>query len=258
MNMKTYIASAKIDETLPGSRKDADKMGIQPTAQPALSTIDLAKTPPALVTGATLLDVSQITSPEVRAGVSLAMLFAQRVATAARPATDDLWLAEYQKSLSKLGFSIGSITVANSKFKDANVSIHKALIPFLTLAFGAQATAASIIIGLLENLQKIDQNAPWITAFERQTVLFDAREMHFAYAVPNGTQTDIRYAVARISLKKQTTQFLFFKIKDIDATYEHAVTTMSVSNSLVAVSEDDLKLRLAKLIRSYIWDVPIS
>lgn len=256
MNPMAYIRTAEIALDVAPAPDAA--FAAAATGAPALSTIDLANLPEAVVTGTTLLDLSQVQSPDVKAGISLAMLFASRVATAKHPITDDAWLAEYQKSLNALGFAVGATSVVTSRFKKTGLTVHEAIIPFLTLALGGVAAAPTIILKLLESMKSMSPGEPWITAFERQTLRFDVREMHFAFAVPNATQTEIRYAVARLSLDHSKTQVLFFKLTDTQASYESATTTMSVSNSLMAVSEADLKERLEKLIKSYIWDVPIE
>lgn len=219
--------------------------------------IDVNALPDGVVTGTTLLDLSKVPEAEVRSGISLAMLFASRVAIAKKPSTEDAWLAEYQNALSGLGFSIAGSAEVKSEFKRLNASVHEAIIPFLTVALGG-AAIGPVIFALLENLRKMQADTPWITAFDQQTKRFDAHEMHFAAAIPNGGMTSIRYAVARLHIKNKTTQILFFKLSKADASFESLTTTLAIDNRLIAASEEDLQQRLSKLTKSYIWETPLS
>ena len=221
------------------------------------NTIDVNALPDGVVTGTTLLDLSQVQSPEVRSGISLAMLFASRVATVKAPPTEDAWLAEYQSALGQLGFSIAGSAEVRSQFKKLNVAVHEAIIPFLTIALGG-AAMGPVILALLKNLKDMQPDTPWITAFDRQVKRYDAQEMHFAAAVPSGTQTQVRYAVARLHLESLNTQVLFFKVGKTTAEFESLTTTMSVGNSLMAVSEPDLQEKLSKLTKKFIWDAQIE
>lgn len=249
MSALKYIRTANIGEIPAKFELDA---GAQPNA------IDISKLPGGLVIGNTLLDVANVPSAEVRAGLSLSMLFANRVATHHPDAKDvDSWLAAYQTSLGDLGFRLSGTARMNSQFHKLNVDVHKAIIPFLTIAFGG-AAIGPIIISALENLHKMKEESPWITLFDRETRRFSIQEMHFGAAVANGTETEIRYAVARLNVDLGQTQVLFFKVAKNSANFESLTTRMSVSNSLMSVVEDDLKTRLSGLIKKYIWSAKIE
>ena len=214
---------------------------------------NLDKLPDGVVSGSTLIDFSGAANPVIRSSVSLALLFASRVATTAVTPEDDAddWLAHYTQTLSMLGFRISGYGVVNSKFSKTGVAVHKAIIPFLTIAFGGAAVGPIILQGL-KSLQEIDPAQPWITLFDRQTRRFDAHEMHFAAVSANETETVIRYAVARLHVAEATTQILFFKIDKASAEFQSATTTMTADNSLLAAAEPKLRDKLAALIASSI------
>lgn len=222
------------------------------------NALDLDQLPDGLVTGTTLLDLSNVTDPEVRSGVSLSMLFASRVAANDASATDaDAWLASYQSALGRIGFSVSGSAVLTSSFKKTNVGVHRALIPFLTIALGG-AAAGPVLIALLENLGEMAPDSPWITMFDRQVRRFDVQEMHFGAARNVGLETEIRYAVARLNLELATTSVLFFTITSDKAQFESMTTSMRVSNSLMAVIEPDLRLKLQQQTKKFIWDADIG
>lgn len=223
------------------------------------NVIDVDKLPPGLVIGNTLLDVQNIPSQAVRAGISLSMLFASRVASSNDSVQDeDAWLASYLDTLGKLGFSLQGTASVNSTFKKLDVGVHEAIIPFLTIAFGG-AAVGPVILAALENLKKVNPNSSWITLFDRESRRFSVREMHFAAAVPGAADTtEIRYAVARLNVEQSDVQVLFFKVSKNTAEFESLTTRIAVNNSLMAVVEDDLKERLSKQIKTFIWDATIK
>ena len=100
------------------------------TEDNAVIPVNLDKLPAGVVSGTTLIDFSAAPSPVVRAGVSLAMLFASRVATATTRAdeTPDEWLAAYTSNLGQLGFSVAGTAVVRSKFRKSGLRVHQAII----------------------------------------------------------------------------------------------------------------------------------
>lgn len=229
------------------------------TEGPTPTPLNLDKLPDGVVSGTTLIDFSKVPSPSVRAGVSLSMLFASRVAAAAvKPGDDeDDWLAAYTNNLSRLGFHLTGTAVVNSKFRKTGVSVHQALIPFLTVAFGGAAVGPIILAGL-KNLQEKDKNQPWIQLFDHESRRFNASEMHFAAVSSDDMNTSIRYAIARLNVSMSETNVLFFKLTKAQANFESVTTTMSASNSLMAVVEPDLREKLAGLSKSFIQEAKLT
>lgn len=224
------------------------------------SGLDLDKLPPAVVSGTTLIDFSAVPSLSVRAGVSQAMLFASRVATKAMTkienADEDDWLAAYTSNLAELGFSMTGSGVTKSTFKKTGLEVHKAIIPFLTIAFGGAAIGPIILAGL-ENLQKMNENTPWITLFDSQTRRFEAQEMHFAAAASDAINTTIKYAVARLHVKTGTTSILFFKLSKADAEFESTTKSMTANNSFLALLEPELRAKLQSLSKKFIAEAEL-
>ncbi|MET0295148.1 MAG: hypothetical protein ABW042_09040, partial [Phenylobacterium sp.] len=222
-------------------------------AERDLQPLDLDQLPNGVVCGTTLIDFTNVASPNVRAGVALAMLFASRVASKAMQTGDDEddWLAAYTSNLGQLGFSLTQSSVVQSRFKKTGVAVHQAIIPFLTLAFGGAAVGPVILEGL-RRLQARDEGSPWIALFDRETRRFDIRELHFAAVSSDALQTSVRYAVARLNVKAEHTSVLFFKLSKDDAQFESVTRTMSADNSLLAVIEPDLRERLGVMSKAFI------
>jgi hypothetical protein len=249
-NPRTFIGTADIGQMSAIESAEAD----------ATPSLNLDKLPPGVVSGQTLIDFSAVPYPEVRAGVSLSMLFASRVATQwvrVNGGGEDEWLAKYTSSLGGLGFAIAPTSVVKSSFKKTGIEVHKAIIPFLTVAFGG-AAIGPIILAALQNLQSIDEGKPWIQLFEREAKRFQVQEFHFAAASSTVSDTAIRYAIARLNAGASVTSILFFKISQASAQFESVTTTMSANNSLMAVMEEDLKLRLGQMVKKFIIGADIG
>jgi hypothetical protein len=243
-NPRTFIDKAEIGQL------SAAEAGEASTAPP----LNLDKLPPGVVSGPTLIDFSNVPDAEVRAGVSLSMLFASRVATQAIKKTggdEDDWLAEYTSSLTSLGFAATGTAMVKSSFKKVGLEVHKAIIPFLTVAFGG-AAVGPIILAALQNLQSMDEGKPWIQLFESEAKRFQVRELHFAAASSTPSDTAIRYAIARLNVQASVTSVLFFKVSTASAEFESATNTMSANNSLMAVTEPDLRARLGQMTKKFI------
>lgn len=241
INPIAYIEGAAIDQPT----EALDLAGVPP--------LNLDKLPAGVVSGTTLIDFSATPSQTIRASVSLAMLFASRVASKAMTKDDDEndWLAAYTTNLSKMGFALAGSAIVSSRFKKTGLQVHKALIPFLTVAFGGGAVGPIILAGL-KNLQDMEKDSPWITLFDRETRRFNARELHFAAVSSDETNTNIRYAIARLSVDYEETNVLFFKLSKAEAEFESSTTTMSGNNGLLAAVEPQLRARLAGQSGSFI------
>lgn len=212
--------------------------------------LDLSTLPDVVVSGTALIDFSAAKDVVLRASVSLALLFASRVATKAmNPDVDDEddWLARYTRALTEIGFRVSGMSVVKSELKKKNVAVHKAIIPFLTLAFGG-AAVGPVILQALKNLQEVDEGSSWITLYDRQTRRFDVSEMHFAAVSSNETDTTIRYAIARLHVETGQTRVLFFKISSSGARFDSTTTTMTADNGLLATIEPKLKAKLITII----------
>jgi hypothetical protein len=218
-----------------------------------LPPVNLDKLPDGVVSGTTLIDFSAATSPAVRSSVSLAMLFASRVATKAMTKDDDEddWLAAYTSNLGELGFAVAGSAVVKSEFKKKGLKVHQAIIPFLTVAFGGGAVGPIILAGL-KNLQDMQKDSPWITLFDRETRRFNARELHFAAVSSSETDTLIRYAIARLSVEVADTSIFFVKLSKVKASFESSTTTMNANNGLLSVIEPQLRTALAGHSSSFI------
>lgn len=236
-----------------------ESVTLVPPAQPLAVTeaepVRLDQLPNGVVAGGNLIDFTAVQDHELRSGISQAMVFASRAADAAIKDGGDGedWFAAYVTSLGRLGFLVSQSSLSVSRFKKRGLSAHKAIIPFLTGALGGFKMGPAIITAL-ESLNE-DRDEPWIRLFDRESRKIDVREMHFSAAASDGAQTAIRHVAVQLRVDQDTTNVLFFRITDASAEFESAITTLSISNSLIAVLNDELRQTMKDDIASYIAEV---
>ena len=215
--------------------------------------INLDQIPDGVVSGKTLIDYSAAPKLELRSGVSLALLFAERVATKAMlpGQSQDDWFEAFKGNMIKLGFAIQGSAWTTNQFKSKGAFVHQAIIPFLKVALGG-AAVGPIIIAALTNLGEIDKDKPWITLFDQQSRVFTTRETHFA-AVANGdVSTTVRHVAARLDFVAKETNVLFFKFKKNKVDFASSTTTMVIDNITLADIEPKLRVRLQADIDDFI------
>lgn len=241
-----FVETAALEQLEPGTLEGGADPGDLP----------IEPFPTGVVAGNTLIDYSGTTSNEMRSAVSLAMIFAARVAMkqAGPAATDDERLAAYQTALGELGFSLGGTAMQRARFSKRGLFVHKAIIPFLTIALGGVGVGP-VILAALSNLQEMDKERPWVTLFDRESRRHESRELHFAAITSDATTTTIRHVIARLAYGTTSTSVLFLKIDDVGADFESATTQMIANNNLLTVIAPKLHERMAQDIGGYIASV---
>jgi hypothetical protein len=214
--------------------------------------------PAGVVAGKTLIDYSGTASDAMRSAVSLAMIFAGRVASkgVAADAPEDAWLAAYQGSLKTLGFSVSGAAMQRAEFSKKGLLVHQAIIPFLTIALGG-AGVGPVILAALNNLQAMDKDRPWVTLFDRESRRHESRELHFAAITSDAATTTIRQVIARLAYRATTTNILFLKVDDVTAEFESATTQIIGNNELLLALRPKLIARMAADVDSYIAGVDV-
>lgn len=250
MTIRNYIRTARIGDGAEG-RSFAARLA------PA-NTLRLDALPGAVTVGSTLVDLSRIPWPEVRRGVSLSLLFADRVAAADPDATDpDRRLASLEGSLGRLGFRLSGGAPVRSVLRRSGVSVHRAIVPFLTVALGG-AGAAPVVLALLEKLEAMDAGRAWIELFHSESRRFRVHEFSIGTASATALETEVRIATVRLDIASDVAQVLFFRLGREQAEVATRTSTFAASNSLMAVAAPDIEARLRGLVTDYIWDATIG
>jgi len=208
-------------------------------------TVDVDNLPGGIVSGSTMIGFEPDLSSELRASVALSLTAAQKVAEAdSVVSSPDLWVERHHmvlKGMNWVSTSGGDLYTERSM---SNIAMHKAIIPFLMAAFGPAATAASLIVTAIEQLEKMEVDKPWITLFERESRRFDISEFRFATASLENRNVVLRFAAARFIARQERFQILFFKKNDIDVNFKLANRTMTANPELLESMNSPLKAKL--------------
>jgi hypothetical protein len=213
----------------------------------ALAELDLNNLPDAVVTGNTLVDLSKST-PEMRGPLSLALTFATLAANGAvgLNAAKGEWFASYKYNLLQLGLNVSPSSFTSATFSKKGLAVHKAIIPFLTVALGGIGVGP-VIIALLENMKQEDENQPWIRLFDMQSKRYETREISLGAVSNDAQETHVRHVTARLRIDENVTNILFFKIDNSSAEFQSATTQITANNEHLSALEEPLRSRLDKL-----------
>ena len=222
-----------------------------------VNAIDIDNLPNGIVTGSNLIQFPDTASPEIKSSVALSLLAAQRVASndpvVISPAQ---WLERHNTVLQNLNWQIEGGGATDSEFKNLNVAVHQAIIPFLTAAFGGAVTAGAMILTALKQLQEMDKNNAWITLFDRQSRRFNVTEYQFSVVEIVGNTVKLKLAAARLDASFGKTQVLFVKVKQQHARFEQANQSYSAEAGLLEEMNTDLKTKMLALTKSFIRSLP--
>src|SRR5208337_3084488 len=124
----------------------------------------------AVTVGSQMAEFSGAVPQSIRPAISNALLLGQLAADKATAANPDpvAFFGAFNSVMRNIGWQVTSSEL-NEQISDKNAELHKGIIPIVTAIFGPGAAAGSIIVAVLNGLQSMDQDAPWITVFEQKS-----------------------------------------------------------------------------------------
>ncbi len=236
----------------------AETTGVGLEASPPPDAIDPEKIPSGVVTGTNLVEFDGDVDPDLRTAVTLSLLAAQRVAGNDPVIADpDQWLDRHNVVLRNLNWTFEDGGHIDQTFRATNVEVHKAIIPLLVAALGTPA-ASSLIITALTQLTEVDESAPWITLFDRESRRFNISEYHFTRVAKDSRGVIMRLAAARFDARYGRTQVLFFKVTDENARFRMANSSFRADAKLLRLSKDRLREKVARLTEKYLRELDLG
>ena len=197
-------------------------------AEAAVEAAQVAAAQPQTVIGSQLVEFDAAFPAEIRADCSNGFLLAQLASDRALKDSGltgteaaQLWQSVYVGTLSKLGWMIETRSESSRTASAASGHVHKEIIPVLTAALGG-AAAAAVIIGILQGLQQMAADTPWITLFDRQSRRASASLFQVSYAeLVAGNTPALKLVCFQLTAENQLTQVLFVKLAETSATLDH-------------------------------------
>lgn len=208
---------------------------------------DVTALPSGIIAGGTMLAFSEDLLASGRSAVAHSVLLAQEGAKSDPAAiTPELWVDRHDMLLRSLGWLSTSGSSQYTRYEKANLDVHQAIIPLLTATFGPAAAVGTLIITGLTQLQKIDEDRPWIALFDRESRRFEHQEYRFAAAEAQGEGVVVRLAALRFVATAKRMQVLFFKTKDVDVELSFGSRTLVANSAVLESLRVALEKRLAE------------
>jgi hypothetical protein len=256
-NARTFIQRAKLPA--------APKAGARVRGAPGRNSLD--EQPPielkdkdaqALVVGSSLIAAAENVPADIRQDIINCTLFAQLAASGSVAEESNVgeWYAFYFNALTALGWAQNGTNFREFSSGTMNFETHKAIISVITLALGPQIAAVALITETLNALQSINANSPWITLFDRQSVVSRMARFQVATAQYAGTGLlEIALVAFDLKSKAKLTQVLFFKTKSSELSLKYADGRATIFADVLEQNRASVAVRLDAYRSSYIREV---
>jgi hypothetical protein len=207
-----------------------------------------------------MAEFSNTVPQSIRPVISNALLLGQLAADKATAGNPDpaAYFSALNSVMKQIGWQVTSSGLTQQTISDKNAALHRAIIPVVTAIFGPGAAASSIILAVLNGLQSMDQDAPWITVFQQKSAKVKAANFGLSYVDGGaGGAATLKAAYFALQASQQLTQVLFFKFFSSDATMKSGQSQMSLSPQTIATSEDALQQKVGPFIVDNIKNISI-
>ena len=210
---------------------------------------DKAKTQAQLV-GTGIFSFAQGVDAGVREAISDSALLAQLVANKAQSADKAPidWFQSYAQVLQNVGWVLQDGGWTDYKTDGSALDVHKAILDVMTAALGPGAAALTIITSVVNALQSMTPDSPWLTLFERQKQ--SARIARFQIGLVGKDENDevfVSLVACLVQADQDFTQVLFFKFKEATATFKSNSQKVSINRAALA----DLGPAIRTKVRAY-------
>ena len=213
-----------------------------------------------LVVGSGLIAAAQNVPQQTREDLVNCTLFAQLAASAAvtDPQRIAEWYAAYFKTLTAIGWAQSDTQFEEYDFKSKTAEAHKAIIKVLTVLLGPQAAALLVVQTVLEALQSMNENSPWITLFDRQSKTGKSARFQVATAqIDPGGLLQVALVGFELVVKASVTQVLFVKYASNSTSLKYAAGKATIYEAALKDQRDALSARLAAYRAAYVAQIPL-
>jgi hypothetical protein len=251
-----FISKTRLPKAPPAPRRTRSGNGV--ADQPPLQL--RATEAQALVVGSGLVVAADQVPVQVREDIINCVLFAQLVATAevGDPSQVQAWYSAYFRALTMLGWAQSDQRFEEYDFSGQGLEAHKAVIPVLTALLGPQATALSVVSAMMQGLQEMEDNAPWLTLFEQQVRTEHSAAFQIATAEV-GADGLLQVALVAFELKARAklSQLLFFKYTSTTTQLRYSAGRATIFEAALAQQRADLAARMVPYRTAYVGSVKL-
>lgn len=131
--------------------------------------------------------------------------------------------------LKQLGWLQTAMEFKETTAQSDNADVHEALVPVLTALLGPAAAAASLVVTVLEGLQQMKADSPWITLFDRSSLHASGAKFQLGFVDASEGMVTVRLVALALNAERRLTQVLFFKFAKDRARLTLAETQLGAS-----------------------------
>jgi len=207
----------------------------------------------AVVVGAQLTEFTDQVPVDLRTAITNSTLLAHLAADKVAEMNSDIfaWYNKYVEVLVNVGWQVRDLDFRHQTELRQNLDMHKAIIPVITAALGPAASAASIVVEILEGMNRMHEDKPWITIFDRASQHASGAKFQMSYVdADDQGHPQINLVCLGIEAQQTITQVLFFKFTGQSATIKEAGTELGITLMWL----DSAKQQIADRVRPFISD----
>jgi hypothetical protein len=237
---------------------------VLPDRGPAFET---AGTPPeysskqeVVAVGAQLAEFSTAVSADLRPLISNSMLLAQLAANKATADSASVfdWHEKYRAVLSNIGWQVQGGEQQVQQVSNADLSVHKAIVPVLVAMLGPQVAAVSLVVSVLQGLNDMDKASPWITLFNQSSQSARGAKLQISYVgADDHGEPAISLLALAIAAERTITQVLFFKFSQQKAELRKSTSSLATTAQRLNTDKDVIEGRIRDFINDYVKNVEI-
>jgi hypothetical protein len=214
----------------------------------------------AVAVGSQIAEFTETVPSTVRGPIANSLLLAQLAADKATAQSPDVfdWYEKYSQVLRGIGWQVRDVDFATQTVGNTNAAVHKEIIPVLTALLGPQMAAVSIVIGVLQGLQNMEANSPWITLFDRTSRHAAGAKFQVTYVDADAQgQPEITLVCFGITAERTITQVLFFKFSAQRAELKTGTTRLAVSLERLHADKEAIAGRVKTFIAEFVQNIEI-
>jgi hypothetical protein len=229
------------------------------SAAPAAS-VDIPSGQAVVAVGSQLTEFMPAVTAGVRRAITDSLLLAQLAANKAAADSNDIfnWYNQYTGALMKLGWNLKNADFQAQAIHSRNADLHEEIIPIIGAMLGNTVAAASLAMSVLNGLQNMNKNQPWIKLFERNSSHASGAKFQISYVDMNAQgDPSVTTAFFSIHADRAVTQVLFLKFAEHEATLRKASGDMSISTGLLTAAGSAISNRVQNFVVDFVSNVEI-
>ena len=215
----------------------------------------------ALAVGSQIAEFAENVPVKIRPAISNSILLAQLAANKAvkdNTGTSAAWRESYRNVLLNTGWLFEGSSMGMEEIKQDGLEVHKAIIPVLAAVLGPAVAAAAIVTTVLKGLQSMNEDAPWITLFNRESRRAKVSQFQIGYVqAPNAAVPKMSTIFFELEVTKNVTQVLFFKFSGAKGSLFYSNTDLSLNSSLAGDLGDAVRKKVAAYASTFIQEIQI-